>query len=259
MKTFTKLTIALLMAMVPLCSWGQAKVYTKKAKMADFTTNTTKVVLSSDSPLESALRSEISSRWRVSPYEFCSVADYEAQSKDFHFYFLRLVSEDGVAFLSLEKGGNKDSENNFEKPFEVVRIPVAPDGNISGKELMYLGAYLDVIQSFSEKCMESDRIGYAGLGVNNLASLKGKSVYFDEDRADLVFTQCMEGAVVPIIILSSDGKICYRMLLSADSHEVLYYAKGKVKDPKSAGFTDMEIKSFAKRNAEIIRTIPVDA
>lgn len=247
------------MVLAPLSAWGQAKVYTKKAKMADFTTSTTKVVLSSDSLLESALRSEVSSRWRVSPYEFCSVEDYNAQKNDRSFYFLHFVTEDGVIFLSLEKGGKKESENSIDKPFDVVRIPVAPEGLISGKEATYLGAYLDLIQSFSEKCMESDRIGYAGLGFNNLASLKGKSVYLDEDRAELVFSQGMEGAVVPIVIMSSTGKSCYKMLLSADSHEVLYYAKSKVKDAKSAGFTDMEIKSFAKRNAEIIRTIPVDA
>lgn len=227
--------------------------------MADFTTSTTKVVLSSDSPLESALKSEISSRWRVSPYEFCSVEDYNAQKKDRSFYFLHFVTEDGVILLSLEKGGKKESENSIDKPFEVVRIPVAPEGFISGKEVMYLGAYLDVIQSFAEKSMESDRIGYAGLGFNNLASMKGKYVYLDEDRAELVFSRGMEGAVVPVVIVSATGKTCYRMLLSADSHEILYFAKSKVKDAENPGFTDMEIKSFAKRNAEIIRTIPVDA
>ena len=53
----------------------QAKIQTRKVKLSDFTTKTTKVVLSGGALFDDALQEEMARRWLVSPYEFCSVAE----------------------------------------------------------------------------------------------------------------------------------------------------------------------------------------
>lgn len=259
MKRILKALLSLAVILAPCTAWGQAQIYTRKAKMVDFMTKTTKVVLSSESPLENALRDEVSSRWRVSPYEFCSIGEYDKLEKSSNHYFLRFISEEGVMFLALSKGGDKDSRTGFDKPFEVIRVPVAPEGIISGRELIFIGAFVDIVQNFAEKSMESDRVAYSGLGMNNITSLKGKRILLDESEADDALRYEESGAIVPVIVISSNEDICYKMLLCTDSHEIVYFTKSKGKAVKSGTFSNIELNSFKKRNAEIIRTVPVEA
>lgn len=248
--------VTALMLLVPALSWGQANVYTKKMLLADFPTRTTKVVIEGRSFLEMTLRSEIASRWRISPYEFCSVEDYNNQKTDNSFYFLRLVTEEGIAFLDLTKGGVADNPDRLRRPVDVGRIPIAAAGDLSGDEIVYMGAFIEILQRYVEDAIGSDRIGYGGLDAYNGRKLKGKTVYLGEEEARQRYQNSDPDALVGITIapveLTTKSK-CYRMLVSTDMHELYYYSEQKYKGPADAAFTEKEIEAMSKKNAVIVR------
>lgn len=253
LKTFFAAVVLLLAS---VSAWGQAKVYTKRMVIADFPTKTTKVVLAGESFLEMAVRDEVAARWRISPYEFCSVEDYERLKTDSGFYFLRLVSKDGIAFLELTKGGKPDAEDRLKRPADVVSIPISASEAMSGDEIVYLGAFLDIVQSYTEEAIISDRVGYSGLGIFNARSLKGRRLFLDPEAARDKYQVCEENAVVGISVVPLTIGLksrCYRMLIAADTHELLYYSEHRYKGPNDAEFSDKEVKTFGNRDADIVR------
>ena len=82
-----KLTILLLSLLITPAVFGQAQINTKKVKIADFTQKTTKVVLTGNMFYDSALQDEIATIWRISPYEFCSLEEFENLKSDGRYYF----------------------------------------------------------------------------------------------------------------------------------------------------------------------------
>ena len=258
MKRLTRILCAA--AALLLCchtlSWGQAKVYTKKILLEDFPTKTVKVVLDGDSPLVMTVRSEIASRWRISPYEFCTSAEYDKIKNDNSFYFLRLMTEEGIAFLDLSKGGVENNADRLLRPVDVARIPIAATGDLSGDEVIYMGAFIDVLQKFTEEAITSDKMGYIGLKYYNLRKLQDKIVFVDPDQAREKYQASEMNALISINIAPSEYTLktkCYHMLISADTHEMYYYNEVKYKGPKDRNLSDIEIKSFENRHATVNR------
>lgn len=250
-----KFILIALLAVLPALCWGQGKVYTKKARMEDFSQRTTKVVVSGESLLALTLKEEMMSRWRISPFEFCTPEEYEKIKENNNYFFLSLVVEEGVAFVSLTRGG-KDSAEMLHKPFEVVRIPFAADGASTGQEFSFIGAIIDVMQHFTEDAIVSDIIGYASLSSYSRPSLKGKTVFLNPKDADKAMVDGTPDAVCGIIITPvSPGKKanCYRMLISADTHELYDFQQLRYKEEKDRYFTENEAKGYEKRNGKVIR------
>lgn len=234
---------------------AQGKLYTRKAKLADFPTRTTKVVASSSNLLELAFREEVSTRWRISPYEFCTPEEFKAESGDNSLYFLYIGQYDGISYLVLYKGGSEDEEENLKKPFEVARIPISSSGSPSGRELMLMGAFIDIMQAYVEDAMVSEQAAYSGLGWYNRRSIKGMDIYLDPDSADSAYMQGCGNALVGICIAPhspEDGSKCFRMLVSADTHELYYFESAKFATPQDAAFTEREKKKFTRRNGIIV-------
>jgi len=258
MKRLMKMIFAaavLLLAATTLTR-GQAKVYTKKMLLEDFPTRTVKVVLGGDSPIEMTLKNEIASRWRISPYEFCSLEEYERLKTDNTLYFLRLATSEGIAFLDLSKGGIEDNANRRLRPVQVVRIPIASTGDLTGEEIIYMGGFVDVLQKFTEESIISDRMGYAGLINYNLKKLNGKNVYANPDEALEKYQESEMNALISINISPVEYTLktkSYHMLISADTHEMYYYNEVKYKGPKDARLSELEIKSFENRHATVYR------
>lgn len=250
-----KIALIVLLAVLPLLSWGQGKVYTKKARMEDFANRTTKVVVSGESMLAITLREEVLSRWRISPFEFCTPEEYATLKKNNNFFFLSLVVDEDVAFLSLARGGDENSDM-LHRPFEVVRIPFAADGASTGQEFSFMGAIIDVLQHFTEDAMTSDIIGYASLSTYSQNDLKGKTVYLNPGDADKAMVDGTPNAVCGIIITPvtiSKKSSSYRMLISADTHELYYFKQERFKQASDRDFSDVEAKSFEKNNGTVVR------
>ena len=247
----TKIFIALALLFICLPSQGQM-MYTRKARLEDFPARTLKVVAGGQSLLELCLREEVSSRWRVSPFEFCTADEYRELREDNGYYFLTVGTLDGIAFLSLSKGGRDDESDNLKKPFEVVRIPIAEAAAPSGRALMYMGAFVDILQNFAGEAVMSEQAAYAGLRFNNRLSLEGRKVLLDPDEADSAYQAGDSGVVTGLVITpSAPGDHCYKMLITPDTHEILYFSRARYRDASDGAFTAAEIRQFERRNGII--------
>lgn len=251
-----KLFIIITLLFTWLGAQAQGSMYTRKVKLQDFPVRTTKVVAEGSSILAMRFRDEVAARWRISPFEFCSDEDYERLKSDNSLYFLYIGVNEGVAFMTLRKGGREDDEDNMKKPFEVIKVPIANVEDPSGKELIFMGAFVDIVQMFVEDAMESDNVAYSGLKHYNNRKLTGKRVYVDPEKVDSLYLNEEPNALLGITIAPTNISFktnCYKMLISADTHELYYYRKEKYKSAKDASFTESEIRQFDKRNGIIPR------
>lgn len=260
-------------------AFGQGRIYTRKARLADFQTKTTKVVLSGDSLLDIALREEVRRRWRISPFEFCDADDFEALQNESSYYFLYLSQDgSGLAYLTLLKGGNNDSFRSLDGKLEVVRIPFSPVEITSGRELVYLSALLDIVQVFVEESLTNPASNLLGLSYYNgsLSKVRKKSIYIahedlasdvpgrdsvdrlapgiyavDDFKADSLFTSGAPEALSAFSIAPaapSRRARCYNFIVAADTNELYYYQSHPYRKPGKRGFTKGELKSIRKEH-----------
>ena len=279
--------ISLLVALVlPLVAGAQAQINTKKVKISDFTEKITKVVLSGNSFFDSYYQEEISSRWRVSPYEFCTLEEFETLKTDDNYYFLlttkgqfRKEKEPGLQFLVLAKGG-KAAEEGISSMLEIVSLPYASAENPSGRELVVMPIFLDIIQHYAVDSMDKDISAYTGLSsyaVNMSKSgnkkivfskddLSGEvteeiiSTYFDknmctmeENDADNIFINGTPDILVSYVAAPTDpqnGSYCYKMLIDSQTHELYYYRKHRISKKYGRGFLPEDIKRISSAHSK---------
>jgi len=283
MKQFFRIIINCL-AVLTLLSTGasaQVNITTKKVRIADFQTRTTKVVLTGDPMFDTALKSEVSRRWRVSPYEFVTLDEYESVKTNSNYYFLMLVdqrsdksNDSGVSMFSLFKGGVKDQKAD-NALVSVVDFPFCPAADPDGREYVFLPAVIDIIQNYALDAMQSDRVGYGGLIsiVSRIGKVPGQTVYFslgdlapgvvadtrwadsgvflvEEEEADRIFDEETEGVLVSYTVSPSNpdrNSFCYKMIIDTGTHELCYFGRHKVGISDKAGFDSAEITSIAKK------------
>lgn len=160
MNRIKRIFVTFILALLPLVSSGQAKVYTMKVKLADFPVKTTKIVLNGDMKFNEALRNAAIHFWRISPYELCTGAEYETLKNDNTLYFLRPVEKDDCLFLELSKGGKSKAIDKLKESFVIIDLP-------AGDQYEHFGAFIDILQDFVAAAMESDRVAYSGLKYRN--------------------------------------------------------------------------------------------
>ena len=119
-----RLALVMLAAAICTVAAGQARINTKRVRLSDFTTLTTKVVTGGHPMLDAALQEEVAARWTLSPYEFCSPEEFEKLRESPKYYFLMLNRADGVLSLTLFKGGKESTENHIGETFDVASIPL---------------------------------------------------------------------------------------------------------------------------------------
>ena len=259
--------------------WGQIQLTTRKVKFEDFTQKTTKVVLTGNVFYDSALKDEISERWRLSPYEFCSLDEFETIRTSEEYYFLlttkgkfRKEKEPGINFLSLVKGG-KDADKGIDKMLEVVSIPLCQTEEPSGREFVFLPALIDIIQYHTELSMRHDSNAYLGLAKsasymsgklpeetvlmitpNDLGDEPRKFLH-DKHQSRLVITeeenldQAMEnfesGKLISYVVAPKDavrGSWCYKMVINPEDRTLFWYKKSRITNSFKAGFYEGDIR-----------------
>lgn len=232
---------------------AQGKIYTKRARLEDFPAKTTKIVTGGNSLPELSLREEIITRWRISPFEFCTPSEFEELRTNSSYYFLYFSQSDGIMFLTLAKGGKEDETDSLKKPFEVVSMPIASVGDPSGRELMFMGAFVDIIQNYVEDAMISESTAYNGLKAYNSGKWRDKTVILDSDKVDEVYPTGAENTVLGLVITPtaiSRGSYCYKLLISADTNELFYYKRSKYRGSQDNSFTPAEIRKFTSGNGD---------
>ncbi len=271
-----KLFIMLAVALLPLMAGAQAQIHTKKVKISDFTEKITKVVLTGNDFYDLALQDEVKARWRVSPYEFCTWEEFQRDRNSSDFYFLLTTSsqfkketEPGLDLLSLVKGGTGATINSM---LEVVFIPFAPAEDPSGREMVFLPAFLDIIQKHALLSMEKDSDGYIGLSNSSMNISKAKNMEFvfseddlsseitrefrdlnfdsdmvmtDEDSADDYMLENAPNTLVSYVVAPADaqtGSFCYKMLISSETHELYYFRRHRITKKFGPGFLAEDIR-----------------
>ncbi len=262
---------------------AQAQINTKKVKIEDFTEKTTKVVLTGNIFFDQSLKDEVQNRWRISPFEFCTLKEFEELKTDDSYYFLMTVkgrfkkeSRPGLTMLSVMKGGAA-AEKGISKMLDVVTVPVMATDDPSGREFVFLPALLDIIQEHILRSMETDVAGYSGLSSFNmnmneadrkdiiiaaddlapgmseeeLESFEADGIYVtDTDIADEMMMEHTPNAVVSFTVYPSDrgrGSFCYKMLIDAQTHKLYYFRRHKLSKRAGAGFLPEDLYRIAGR------------
>ena len=165
-----KKALAILAAvLLPVLTWGQAQINTKKVKIGDFTQKITKIVLTGNDFIDTAFKDEVTARWRVSPYEFCTLDEFNSLKGSDEYYFLMITKgqfkkdlSPTIQFMTLIKGG-QGADKGIDGMLEIVSLPIAAAQFPSGREIAYIPAFLDIIQDYTLDSMEKDANAYGGL------------------------------------------------------------------------------------------------
>ena len=257
---------------------GQAQITTRREKLKDFTSKTTKVVLTGDEFLDEAVKESVAATWTVSPYEFCSNEEFQNLKGNADFYFLMVVkgqfrreSEPGIDMLTLVKGG-EGADKSINDMFEVVSFPLRSTEDPSGREFVLLPAFLKIIQDHTISLTDTEMKAYSSLGAKDSKKLRIKRIFFwsedfapqvdeqtkrsldedilineNEDEVDEIFTEGTFNTVVSYVVAPSEpvnGSICYKMLIGSDNHELYYFKKHKITAKSGKGFLSSDIKSI---------------
>lgn len=257
---------------------GQAQITTRREKLKDFTSKTTKVVLTGDEFLDEAVKESVAATWTVSPYEFCSNEEFQNLKGNADFYFLMVVkgqfrreSEPGIDMLTLVKGG-EGADKSINDMFEVVSFPLRSTEDPSGREFVLLPAFLKIIQEHTTSLTDTEMKAYSNIGAKDSKRLRIKRIFFwaedfapqvdeqtkrsldedilikeNEDEVDEIFTEGTFNTVVSYVVAPSEpvnGSICYKMLIGSDNHELYYFKKHKITAKSGKGFLSSDIKSI---------------
>ena len=257
---------------------GQAQITTRREKLKDFTSKTTKVVLTGDEFLDEAVKESVAATWTVSPYEFCSNEEFQNLKGNADFYFLMVVkgqfrreSEPGIDMLTLVKGG-EGADKSINDMFEVVSFPLRSTEDPSGREFVLLPAFLKIIQEHTTSLTDTEMKAYSNIGAKDSKKLRIKRIFFwaedfapqvdeqtkrsldedilikeDEDEVDEIFSEGTFNTVVSYVVAPSEpvnGSICYKMLIGSDNHELYYFKKHKITAKSGTGFLSSDIKSI---------------
>lgn len=263
--------------------FGQAQITTKKEKIKDFASRTTKIVLSGDELLDDVLQDCISGSWNVSPYEFCSMAEFEALKSNPGFYFLMVVKgqfrkekEPGIDMITLIKGG-EGADKSVNDMIELATFPLRASEEPTGREFLMLPVIIRQIQDKAIGMTQSELKAYSGgftVSPKVFGKIWNKRIHFskddlspqinasvmknldediiieeDEEDVDEIFEAGTYNAVVSYIVAPTepkDGSICYKMLIGADTHELYYFKKHKISASKGAGFLASDMKAISK-------------
>ncbi len=275
MKKFIAILAAL---MLPLMVWGQVQIDTKKMKISDFTEKVTKVVLTGNPIHDGSMKRAITSKWHVSPFEFCTLSEYESLKSDDSYYFLlttkgqfKKEAEPGLTFLTLVKGG-EEAATGIGGMIEVVSFPFASVDDPSGREYVFLQTFLDIIQNYTLDSMEKDINAYTGLANYSMNISKSgkmtlvfsqddlstdvsqeiKDACFDEgvlvleeEDADEYVSPDKENTLVSYVAVPSarqPGSFCYKMLVDPKTSTLYYFRKHKISKKFGAGFLAEDVK-----------------
>ena len=261
--------IALLLSVVTLVAAGQGRITTKRYRISDFTTKVTKVVMTGNDIMDGALKQEVLEHWRISPFEFCSLSEFETLKKSANYYFLLVASSD-VSYLTVVKGGSTEGLGSEE----VSAIPIGPGGIAMGRETIFLSAFLEITQDYILRAMESEKDSYTGFTIYNSnyrkdgrrkricfceddLSADGAAIkrYMDadmfvrsEEEANRLYLEGSYNTLVSYVVAPAfpkAGDTCYKMLIDAASDRLYYYKKHKLKEGEVPGFRNSDLKSLS--------------
>ena len=270
-----KILLFFAFAIMTASAFAQAQIDTKKVKISDFTQKVTKVVLTGSALYDGVLQDEVAARWRISPYEYCTLDEFNSLKGSDKYYFLittkgqfKKEAEPSLQFLTLVKGGSNASKG-IDEMLEIVSMPISSADDPSGRELVFLPVFLTIIQEYTLDSMDRDYSAYLGLSnyTSNISKASEKNIVFsgndiapnvemgdcasfivtDEDSADEMIMNNAQNTLVSYVAAPAEpvnGSFCYKMLIDAQTYELYYYRKHRISAKSGAGFLPYDIRSI---------------
>ena len=276
--------LLLAVALIAACigASAQGRITTKRFRIQDFREKVVKIVITGDDIIESTLSQEALDRWRVSAYELCTPEEFDALKTSQDYYFLLLTDginrngmSTGITYLTLVKGGPEASKG-IGSMTEVVTLPVCSAEASDGRELIYMGAFVEIVQEYALKALESEFNAYAGLSIFNKINLRAdgyrkivhigqddidpslpeakwrtystSSLVFEAD-ADDIFSALTPDALASYVVAParvSGTAYVYKMLIEAGTGKLYYYYKEKIRTGKTYGFNENDLKRIKR-------------
>lgn len=278
MNVMKKLTALLFAAFICICAGAQAQLQTRKFRISDFPQKTMKVVLSGHEMLDAAFRQEIQKIWNLSPYEFCTLDEFESGKKSPDFYFLvftetkfRKDAAAGIITLTLYKGDSA-AKDNVKGLYEVVSMPFCSAGTTDGREITFMPALITIFQNQVRKIMDRELNPSSGTTVEISKVLKKwtervviekedfafevgtslKAIYAEENLdvsenslTEKYLLERTPGYLVGYVIKPEEGQgsaTSYVMLINASTWELYYIRKRNVSVKNPVGFDKVDTK-----------------
>ena len=257
-----------------LYSSAQIQITTRKEKLSDFPTKTTKVVLTGDELVDGYMKAAMKNIWVLSPFEFCSRDEFEAHKGNADYYFMCLNPEKqknesvyNTIMLTIVKGG---SGKELKDMFEVTKFPVcAIDSTYHHRLDAFLPAIVNLLQNHVKDCLYNS---FNPIKPSPLSKVSTKAIFIAEDdltedlqnyvihnksKAHLKVTDTanadrmfIEGAdALFSYTFAPDhpvpGSVCYKMLFDARTYELYYYETHVITSSKGKGFLKKDINKIA--------------
>lgn len=270
-----KILLFFAFAIMTASAFAQAQIDTKKVKISDFTQKVTKVVLTGSALYDGVLQDEVAARWRISPYEYCTLDEFNSLKGNDKYYFLittkgqfKKEAEPSLQFLTLVKGG-RNASKGIDEMLEIVSMPISSADDPSGRELVFLPVFLTIIQEYTLDSMDRDYSAYLGLSnyTSNISKASEKNIVFskndiapnvemgdcasfivtDEDSADEMIMNNAHNTLVSYVVAPAEpvnGSFCYKMLIDTQTYELYYYRKHRISAKSGAGFLPYDIRSI---------------
>lgn len=229
MNYFRKI-LFLVAALLSVCTgaWCQKRIYTKAHQIQDFRSKTTKVVLTGSPEFVASLRQEITTLWTITPYEFCNQAEYDKNKQNSDCYYLHPETIKGIEFLTLSRGGKEDASDALKRPVTIVSFPIIGENDKSGRELIYMPAYISLIQDYADVAVSSEFSAYSGLRAICTRPPKTLNIITDKDKADEAFLSRYPDSAVQLLITpdgDSKGKPRYKLVIGTSDYKLYGYGK----------------------------------
>jgi hypothetical protein len=223
----------------------------------------------------------VKSGWKISTFEICTQSDFEKLKADTSYYFLMRVDgkfknegEAKIEYLTLVKGG-PESKKGISKMYEIATLPLQAIGDESGEAFFFIPAYIDIIQShilnvgseilraYVGNSFYSNRIDNAGdkkiifnredLGFDmapaEADTLFGKKVTIgDESTVEKAILESAAETLVGFTISpkgNSSGSYSYKLIIDAETHDLLFFRRHKISDRLPKGFTKEDIRRIS--------------
>lgn len=285
MKYVKFLLIALIAIFVAVPTFSNGQILSKKEDLKDLNSKTLMVVLENNSMIDLTLRQAVEKEWTLSKIEFCDLDRFEKIKTDTSYYFLIRVKgifkkerEPSIEFLSLLKGG-EDAYMGLDKMYDVLTLPFQYIDDPDGYIIPYIDAYINIIQAHVVRVQKKKIAATLGISwySNRLQELRGKRVLVNKldlnsnvtvDEANRILgnggkvvdedeiyeaIDNKKGETAYTICIGPEegdryGSYCYKMVISADSHDIYYYRKQKITSKNSKGFLPEDLKKIAIPN-----------
>lgn len=259
------------------------KVDSGREYYGDIPARITKVVVSGDNSMTDLLfRNSVEENWNISPYEFCDPEEFDRIKTDTNYYFLvrldkmhRKADSPAMEFVCFLKGNEKAGDNLSQMP-ELIALPLFPDNDDNDRIFTYLPAYMNIIQTYIQKIVDGkvypSKRGEIHLGTMSKSRnssilfnsedmayhapmqkfeqmFRGRASTVSQEEIDLAMKEAAPRTLVSLVVApgaDSNGSLCYKMLISADTYELYYFKKHKISPKKGPGFLKSDLKRISR-------------